>query len=857
MLIYTEVLALGNNFIFTPVNTSSGLSDNQIRYILQLSDGRMVFTTSGNVNIYDGSHFSYIHRSTEHIYHLNGYEGHYRIYQDGDSLLWIKDQYKLMCINLYEEKYEEKLEIRFRKVGVEKTVVDMFLDNQSRMWLLTVDGLLQTYNSDSFDLSFSRGKLQDLQTTDNHLYLFYNTGEVVCYDLKTRERLYNIAAYPETEQVYFEKTSLVVKGEKGFYQLRNGTRGGFFFFDPQNRVWEKILDVDYVLNTLIITPQETVYISTVNGIWRIEEEQKQYIPVLRTTTGDNISTEISTLFYDRQGGLWVGTFNKGLLYYHPSRYKFIDIGRSSFPEQQGGDLIIEAFAEDNNGNIFFKSQSNIYQYDNNTINEKKVVSVSPFSLSGDVHRALYRQKERIYQGNLYNALCFDTRGWVWAGTSDGLELFISEKQKKQTFYVEDGLSNNFVQALLEDKNNNIWVTTSHGISHIQVDSVSNKLRFINYNLLDGTLEGEYAIGSAFEATDGKLYFGGVDGFNVLNPDQLASSYLPFKPVLTEFSLFGEKIEQGKKYGNRILLTKTTPYTTNIELAYNQNFLSFDFSALNYRNQAQTFYSYQLEGVDANWQEISVGKQGREIGANGILHLVYTNLPPGKYQLKVKASDNATQWDDRVTEISITIYAPWWKTTIAYIIYSVLFLFIVIAGVRIYISITKKKIERQHKEDILLLRIRSLIEQCNQYEKEGKHRSYTEDCTLLVNEESSSDSDKKQENSADSVFISKAMDLVERNLNNSNYSVEQLSRDLCMERTGLYRKLITLLDQSPSLFIRNIRLQKAAQLILENKLSITEVSERVGFSSASYLSKCFQEMYGCKPSEYGTQYKQSE
>ena len=71
----------------------------------------------------------------------------------------------------------------------------------------------------------------------------------------------------------------------------------------------------------------------------------------------------------------------------------------------------------------------------------------------------------------------------------------------------------------------------------------------------------------------------------------------------------------------------------------------------------------------------------------------------------------------------------------------------------------------------------------------------------------------------------------------------------MERTGLYRKLVTMLDQSPSLFIRNIRLQRAAQLITEGKLSITEIAEHTGFSSSSYLSKCFQEMYGCRPSEY--------
>ena len=92
-----------NDFLFTSINTAQGLSDNQIRYILQLPDGRMVFTTSGNVNLYDGVHFSYLHRTTEYVYPLNQYNGHYRIYQSGDSLLWIKDTHKLMCIDLYRD----------------------------------------------------------------------------------------------------------------------------------------------------------------------------------------------------------------------------------------------------------------------------------------------------------------------------------------------------------------------------------------------------------------------------------------------------------------------------------------------------------------------------------------------------------------------------------------------------------------------------------------------------------------------------------------------------------------------------------------------------------------------------------
>ena len=105
------------------------------------------------------------------------------------------------------------------------------------------------------------------------------------------------------------------------------------------------------------------------------------------------------------------------------------------------------------------------------------------------------------------------------------------------------------------------------------------------------------------------------------------------------------------------------------------------------------------------------------------------------------------------------------------------------------------------------------------------------------------------NGADAEFIARAVEMVERNLNTPAYSVEQLSRDLCMERTGLYKKLMAILDKSPQMFIRSIRLRKAAELLARGGMAVGEVSEVTGFSSPSYFTKCFQKEYGCRPTEY--------
>lgn len=835
---------------FITLNTTQGLSDNQIRYIFQLPDGRMTFTTNGSINLYDGAHFTNIHRTYENIYPLKQYNGFYHIYLGSDSLLWIKDHHRLMCVHLRKEKYISDLNAYFQNKGIQEPIDEMFIDNKGRLWLISSNKLIQQELGFNMPLNARQGKVQDLATDTEALYLFYDTGEVACYKLKTGEQLYVKAAYPEAERTEFQNTSLVVCGKNGFYQLRNGSKGGFFHFDSRQRIWTKIMEKDYTLNTLMISSDNKAYISCIRGFWIIDLDKGtgQYLPSLKTSKGNMLATEISTVFQDRQGALWLGTFNRGLLYYHPAMYKLIHIDRKAFPVSAEKDIVVTRFAEDKQGNIYLKESSTIYRLDVKEDGTRKLIPTP--SVSKELQEKLHSSPSTSFQDKSYTALCKDSRGWIWAGTTDGLELFTNHTQgEPRKFYREDGLANNFVQAILEDRQHRIWVTTSNGISQFRISpDEKHTISITNYNQRDGALEGEYVANAAFESSNGTLYFGGVDGLTILPPDFSSaapdkqsplSPGLPYQPIFNAFYVHGERILPTKTYNEQVILSQATAYTKEISLKHNQNFITCEFSALNYFNPERTYYRYQLEGIDSEWLSVSNSKQ-----SNGILQVSYTNLPSGNYTLKVMASDDANRWDDgQITQVNIVIHAPWWKTKVAYAAYIVLTLIIIFASIRLYIYRTKKEIERQHKEEILLLRIRNLIEQCSRYETEQKVHS--EEINVLP-------SHKEEEptlTTAEDSFLTQAIEQVEKNLHVPGYSVEQLSRDLCMERTGLYRKLVALLDQSPSLFIRNIRLQRAAQLILENNLSITEIAERTGFSSTSYLSKCFQEMYGCRPSEY--------
>jgi len=845
---------------FNVIDATKGLSDNQIRYIQQLPDGRLAIATLGNMNLYDGAHFQYIHRGSIASFPLPRYKGVLHQYLSNDSMLWIKNTEELMLLNLRKDTYMSNIGQLFCSYGIKDKVQDIYIDAKQGLWAITEKDEL-FYQPDQkkkatrllTQISFPEGhkrpqtNLQDIAIADGDVFLFYQNGLLLCCDIKTKKKHYCSRPYNETTAKLYEDRTLVVPGPKGFYQHREGKRGILLFFNCQTHQWQTLLETEYWLNTLAVEPtHKKVWLTYGKGMWSFDLgadslplNRIHNYPALQLINGEVINTEVSTIFRDRQDGLWVGTANRGLMYYHPARFKLTQIGRAAFPEKSNSSINVSAFAEDTQGNIYLRSGDfNIYKYQPNA--PIQLLKVTESSLSKEVLTKLKQIPTTSFEGHTYTSLLTDSRKWIWAGTPDGLKLRKGKKAKWITLYAEDGLVNNSIHAILEDKKHQIWVSTSKGLSRINV--CNSALSFSNYDLLDGAIEGEYADGSAFQARDGSLFFGGLEGFNVLPQGLNRLPVTPLTPLFTEFYLQGIKVKALQKYHDRILLSQTEPYTKQMTLEYDQNFFTLGFSALNYINPAQCTYRYQLIGIDADWRE-------EPAQSNGMLLATYTDLSPGTYRFRVCAVDNGLQWDKApITELTITILAPWWATTWAYFLYCFVSVGSIAGAFYLYLQYSKRKLERKHKEDILLLRIKNLMEQLSVVENQKpEHGTFiVSPSTLASSEENYIEANSKTNYNE---LVSKAIQLIEKNLNNSSYSVEQLARDLYMDRTGLYRKLTAALDKTPTLFIRSIRLKRAAALLCEEKYSISEIADLVGFSTSSYLSKCFQEEYGCKPSEY--------
>lgn len=322
--------------------------------------------------------------------------------------------------------------------------------------------------------------------------------------------------------------------------------------------------------------------------------------------------------------------------------------------------------------------------------------------------------------------------------------------------------------------------------------------------------------------------------------------VPIFPILKNIYLNGKPIEQDKEYGGRVLLTESVPYADSLSLCWSQNDIAFHFCTMNYIMPRGTCYRYRLNGEP--WHYVTADSTGKMVDDKGTLYLSFLDLAPGEYRLDVVATANPAQWKGRMKTIRFFVAAPWWTSWWALVLYVVAAVAVVVVASIVYMHNRRRRNAQRKREEALMMRIRELLNKTGNREKGSD---------VVLSESEADKTESQQMTPRDMEFIRRATALVEENMANGQYNVETLSSDLCMERTGLYKKLTVLLEQSPVTFIRTIRLRRAAAMLSEGNLSVAEISEQTGFSSPSYFSKCFQKEYGCKPSEYSSRMKEQE
>ena len=161
---------------FYVYNATNGLADNSAQTIYCTKTGRLVITTMGQINFFDGNNFIFIDPSSENIYTLDNYRGNYHLYFDRFHHLWLKNTHSVTCVNLTTERFVDSIEDVFNEFGMEKRVLDLFVDHTSVVWLMTENGLYNVATQQTWPVRNDLN-LQDLEIwEDRYLMLFFENG---------------------------------------------------------------------------------------------------------------------------------------------------------------------------------------------------------------------------------------------------------------------------------------------------------------------------------------------------------------------------------------------------------------------------------------------------------------------------------------------------------------------------------------------------------------------------------------------------------------------------------------------------------------------------------------------------------
>ena len=396
-------------------------------------------------------------------------------------------------------------------------------------------------------------------------------------------------------------------------------------------------------------------------------------PLDRTSLSDDRVWEI---FEDSRQNLWIGTLGGGL--------NLFDREKKVFYHYRLGDTnsvssnYILSIMEDRNKDLWFGTADGLNKLNNATGRFESFTS-NP-TVSGG-----------LSSNNIITTF-EDSRGFLWIGTKYGLDLFNKKDNTFRVFRENEGLPDSHIQTILEDLSGHLWISTTNGLSKLSITSDGDDdytFRFKNYDVSEGLQGKEFNENAALKTHTGELIFGGANGFNIFIPEKIKENkYLP-EIIFTGLSIFDQNVQIGAQFNKRIILTESLNYQKGITLRYNENVFTIGISALSYFHPENNQYEYNLEGFSNQW--LKADPKSRTA--------TFTNLDPGEYLLRVRASNNDGYWTEMKTPMKITILPPFWKTKIAFSIYILLFA-LVLLGLRQIIlerERLKFKAEQEHKE----------------------------------------------------------------------------------------------------------------------------------------------------------------
>ena len=379
---------------------------------------------------------------------------------------------------------------------------------------------------------------------------------------------------------------------------------------------------DYLWSVLA-AQDGSVWVGTIEGLDRLDPVSGKFVHYTHDSqgSGDLPGAAVYNVYEDRQGIIWVGT-NNGLAKYDAESQRFIRYLETG-DETGLLDGSVTDIIQTRDGMIWLATFSGgASQLDPATGAFKHYIS-DP-RVSGKL------------SNNSVLALHEDSSGVLWLGTAGGgLNRYNPEEDSFTAFTDRDGLPNNVVYGILEDQEGQLWLSTNLGIARFHPATGTTT----NYTTADGLQSNEFNMGAFAKDSDGRMYFGGVNGFNVFKPQEVVAN--SFVPLLGLVSV--------TQNGKAVSVETPPEKLKEITLRYPDNSFEFEFAALSYSQVDKNHYAYMLEGVDDEWFFAGSNRGGR-----------YANLPGGTYILRMKAANADGVWNEEGISLQVMVIPPFWQ-----------------------------------------------------------------------------------------------------------------------------------------------------------------------------------------------------
>ena len=612
----------------------------------------------------------------------------YNVYDDSKGNIWVCTlDNGLFKINL-DDKSVENYKNNNSKISIpSNNVRDIISDSEGKLWIATDKGLCTfDYEREEF-ITYNKKSYQSNSLIDDEIFcLLKDSSGLIWIGTYSGISRFN----PNSNFTHFkldpyednsisgnvihgiyeddDKTLWIGTNESGV-NIINGESIKHLNKENSNLVSDLIEDITGFKNYIFIGTNEGLSVLVKN-----DKTVKNYTITNYTTKDGLPSNKIRSLFIDSKGYLWIGT-NKGLAILDINNNKIIDI-TYILDEMGVSDKFIRAVYEDSKGNYYI-----------GCFLEGGLIKINPNTKEYKIYKNIENDDSSI-SNNSIRYINEDLYGNILVGTSHGINILNLSTDKFNHYTEKDGLINNTIYGILVDKNNGIWMSTNAGISKLSTEDAT----FKNFTITDGLQSNEFNGRACFKSKDGNMYFGGINGFNVFNSQDIELSTFEPKVIFDNFEINGTNKKD----------------ISNIKFKSNENNIKINFFTNDYKNTKTTQYYYKLEGLENEWNMTNSNS------------LVFANLGSGDYTLKIKTITQHGVMSDE-SSVHFTINPPIWRSNYAICIYLILIIISILRYMhkvntldRLVNERTNKLRKEMEKNEQLFKKVLSLEQNKNNY-----------------------------------------------------------------------------------------------------------------------------------------------